>query len=377
MKIIISTNTEQDIYSRKNLIKALIKENFEVIAVTRKDKYSEKVQEETGIRVINLDVKNTKKSVFADLKLISTYKKIFKTEKPSAVLNFNIKPDIYGCIAASKLKIPSINNVTGLGRAFEKKGILQTIVKILYKRAFRGKHCFVFFQNPDDRQVFLKSKLVKKEKTDLLPGSGVDINFFNPKKLPPPEAKNKIAFAFIGRLVLSKGIGEYIRAAEKIRKKYPDTVFYVAGNLSENDKGFIGKTEIEKADSSGAIEYCGVITGIRNFLHNKADCVVFPSYYREGVPRVLLEGGAMGKPLIACNAPGTKEPVEDNINGFLCEPKNAEDLSEKIERFILLSRGEKEQMGIASRKIIEQKFDEKFVIEKYINKIRTLQNKEL
>lgn len=375
MKIILSTKAEQDIYSRKNLIKALQAANYEVAAITGKDKYDEKIKKELNIPIIDLDVKNTKTNIFDDLKLIRQYKKIFEREKPSVVLNFNIKPDIYGCIAASKLGIPSINNVTGLGRAFEKKGLLQFIVKRLYKKAFSGKHCFVFFQNPDDKNIFLKSKLIKEEKTDLLPGSGVDIDFFDSAKLSPPVKNEsdagKIRFAFIGRLVLSKGIGEYIKAAEKIRAKYPETVFYAAGGIYENEKDFISKAEIEKAETGKIIEYCGILQDMRGFLHNSTDCVVFPSYYREGVPRVLLEGGAMGKPLIACNTPGTKEPVIDGKNGFLCEAKNAENLAENIERFIRLSSKEKKEMGNASRKIITERFSEKIVIEKYLKKIKS------
>lgn len=379
MKIILSTKAEQDIYNRKNLIKALQKENHEIIAVTKKDKYDDKVTAELKIKVIDMDVKNTKKSIFGDLKLLKQYKKIFKQEKPDIVLNFNIKPDIYGCMAASKLKIPSINNITGLGQAFEKKSVIRYIVKRLYKKAFSYRHSFVFFQNPDDRQIFLKSRLVKEHKTELLPGSGVDTEFFNPAKQPPKlnaENKKALRFAFIGRFVLSKGIKEYIEAAKKIRGKYPFTVFYAVGNIEENEKNFISKEEILKAHEENTIEYCGVLTDIRRFLHNSVDCVVFPSYYREGVPRVLLEGGAMSKPLIACDSAGTREPIINGKNGFLCKPANSKDLTEKIESFILLSGEEKKEMGRASRNIMETTFSDKIVIEKYLNRIYNLANRQ-
>ncbi len=186
------------------------------------------------------------------------------------------------------------------------------------------------------------------------------------------ENKENIQFAFLARLLISKGIRDYINAAEIVKEKIPDTEFHVAGYTRKKDKDFINENEIRIAEEKGIIKYHCYVRNTKKFLAESTDCLVLPSYYREGVPRILLEAASMGKPLIGANSVGTKEPIQDGINGYLVEKNNAEDLAEKMIKFINLSANEKKEMSKQSRRIVEERFSDEIVLKKYINKINEL-----
>ncbi len=312
-----------------------------------------------GYREISMSPKGL--NPISDLKTLREYKKIYRDLSPDLILQYTIKPNIYGSIAAGKQKIPVINNITGLGSVFDKTGLLQSMVRLLYRYAFTNVYR-VFFQNKDDRKLFLEGNLVRQRQTDLLPGSGVNPEFFKPGE--NPENKH-LTFTFIGRLLKAKGVEDFIRAAEIIKPEFPDVRFVLVGPYSEDDVYMADKNIMDTAIEHGVVEWNGPTDEIRGPLE-EAGCIVLPSRYREGIPRSLLEAAAMEKPLIAADSVGTREPVEDEINGYLCIPGDPKDLSEKIRRMIELSPEKRRKMGQASRKIAVTKFDESIVINKYL-----------
>lgn len=373
MKAVISANLALNVYSRKNLLLALKNEGWEIHAASCADEGVSLLQDELGIPFHALPMENKGKGVFSDIRTFFAFLSLYIRLKPDAVLHYNSKPDIYGSFAANLLRIPAINNITGLGSIYVgKETLVRKVVNLLYKIAFSGKKIHVFFQNTDDRSLFLSLKIVHESKTGLLPGSGVDINRFhsdpNREELNKNTTTKKTTFLFASRLVLSKGIREFIEAAKIIKPEYEHCQFEIIGELL-SVAGFISRSELDYSTQTGAVMYLGNLKDATKRIKN-CDCMVLPSYYREGVPRILLEAAAMGKPLIAANSIGTKEPVEHGINGYLCIPESTDDLVKQMKKFLHLSPDEQCTMGRESRKIAETRYSDTIISQSYLEVLR-------
>jgi glycosyltransferase involved in cell wall biosynthesis len=365
MKIIISANTSWYLWNfRLSLIKLLTNQGHTVIAVAPEDNYSTNFfSENIAFQKINIYPKS--KNPILELKTLFSYFLLYRKIKPDAVLQYTIKPNLYGSIAARILKIHTINNVSGLGAAFEKKGLTYYIVHFLYSFAFK-KAARIFFQNKDDQQLFLSHKLVQEEQAALLPGSGVDLKKFHPEQ----KEKGPITFLFIGRLLKAKVVEDFIDASEIVKNTYPEARFIFLGSHEKKDPQMADWNKIEKAINSSFVIFPGHVDDVKIWI-KKADCIVLPSYYREGVPRSLLEAAACGKALIAADSIGTREPVIDNYNGFLCKPKNPESLAEKMLSYIRLTDEERQNFSFNSRKLAESKYDENIILNAYLDIIQT------
>lgn len=365
-KIIICLNTSWNIFNfRLNLARAIKKEGFKVILVAPYDKYSEVLKQEFEYHNIFMNNKGTNPK--EDMKTLIEFYKLYKAIKPGIVLNYTIKPNIYGNIACSLLGIKTINNISGLGTVFIKESLITKVVKWLYKYSL-GKSSKVFFQNNDDKQLFIINKLVQENKCDLLPGSGIDTNKFIP--LEYKKNDNIFRFLLIARMLWDKGIGEYVEAAKIIKQKYPDVEFQLLGSLDAVNTTAISKEQMQSWVEEGLVTYLGVTDDVKEYI-KKSDCIVLPSY-REGTPRTLLESASMSKPIITTNTVGCKEVVDDGINGYLCEVKNAQDLAHKMEKMINLNFEERETMGKTGRKKMIKEFDESIVINKYLKTIKEI-----
>jgi glycosyltransferase involved in cell wall biosynthesis len=268
--------------------------------------------------------------------------------------------------------IPSINNVTGLGTVFIRQNLTSRIAEMLYRFTFRFPHT-VFFQNEDDRQLFLDKKLVKEEITEVLPGSGIDIQRFKAKL--PFSKKTQFTFLMIGRLLYDKGILEYIEAIRLMRKKGLKARFQVLGKLEPNKNLGITADQIEEWVKDGLVEYLGCVEDVCPLIE-QADCVILPSY-REGTPRTLLEAASLGKPIIATDVPGCRETVDDGLNGFLCKVKDPVDLAAKMTQMMNLNENSLRRMGTHSRNLAVTKFDQNIVIRKYQTAVGSLQKNSL
>lgn len=344
------------------MITALIEQGYEVVALAPPDEHVRKV-EELGVKFIPIEIDKQGVSPVNDLILFARYFNILRQEKPDVFLGFTIKPNIYGSLAAQLLEIPVINNVSGLGTVFIRHSPITKIVHLLYRRAFR-RSVRVFFQNEDDKNLFLRLKLVTHHKTGLLPGSGVDLGFFKPVSNGTHSNSNHTIFLLIARLLWDKGVGEYVEAAKLVQSSHPDARFQLLGFLDVENRTAISRHELDKWVHDGVITYLGQTDDVRPYI-SEVSCVVLPSY-REGTPRTLLEAAAMEKPLIATDVPGCREVIDDGGNGFLCEVRNSVDLAQKMQDFIDLSKEKRTRMGQASRKKIEQNFDENIVIDRYL-----------
>jgi glycosyltransferase involved in cell wall biosynthesis len=358
MRIAIVINTAWNIYNfRMGLIRSFLEDNHEIHAIAPTDGYeSHLIEAGCHYHPVVLDNKGTnpRKDLAYTYQLYQTYKKI----RPDVVLHFTIKPNLYGTLAAKLAGVPVINNVSGLGTVFLRENLSSKVARFLYRYAFQFP-AKVFFQNKDDRNYFVAKGLVNETITDLLPGSGVNIDYFRPA---PFQRNTNFTFLLAARLIQDKGIHEYVEAARLIKANHPDVRFQLVG-FKDNSQFGITEDALQSWISNGWIEYLGPTDTIREVIR-QADCVVLPSY-REGTPRSLLEAAAMGKPLIATNVPGCIEIVEDEWNGYLCEAKNAQDLAQKMLRMLALDDSQLQQLSNASRTKVENTFDENFVIRKY------------
>jgi glycosyltransferase involved in cell wall biosynthesis len=294
-----------------------------------------------------------------DLKLTLQLMNVYRAANLEAVLHFTIKPNIYGTLACRMLNIPAINNITGIGTAFLHQNLTSWVAQLLYRMSFKYPKK-VFFQNEDDRKLFLKRKLVRTEVTEVLPGSGVDLEHFKPEK---PTQNTKFTFLMIARLLYDKGICEYIDAIKLLRKNHIEASFQILGKIEPEKSLGITEEQLNEWINEGLIEYLGTTDDVRPFIA-KADCVVLPSY-REGTPRTLIEAASMAKPIIATDVPGCRETVIDGYNGYLCQVKNAFDLAAKMTKMIALSPEDLTKFEINSRDYAEAKFDQNIVVAKY------------
>ncbi|MFN8295572.1 MAG: glycosyltransferase family 4 protein [Chitinophagales bacterium] len=387
LNIGIVANTAFNIYNfRLGLINALKKEGHHVIAVAPKDEYTDLLKQNNieFIEVQNLARKGT--NPFNDLKLLNEFRKIYKQQQLDVVLQYTIKPNIYGTLASRFTNTKTICTVTGLGYTFLNKSIASKIAHSLYRLAFSFADK-VLFQNNDDIEIFLSNKLVDKHKVQLVAGSGIDIQKFHPDFCSKKNEETVIAneekqsfdstdglvprhdgvvrFLMIARLLKDKGIYEYVDAAKQILQKNENVEFHILGDIDNDNPSAIKKQELDTWIKDGIIYYHEHTKDTRPFIC-ATDCVVLPSY-REGMPRVILEGMAMGKPCITTDAPGCKDAVIDGESGFLCKTADVISLKECMERFISAEKTYKIQIGINARKRAETIFSNEAVNLTYIN----------
>jgi len=364
--ISITINTSWNIFNfRVGLLKALQKEGYKIVCVSPYDEYSEKL-EDLGFEYHHIKINNKGTNPLEDFKLIKDYYNLYKKINPDVILQYTIKPNIYGSIAARVLGKKVISNISGLGTVFLNDNISSKVARWLYKVALVKNS--IFFQNNDDKDLFIKNKLVKKEQCDLLPGSGINTDIYKPSE--NYTENEQITFMMIARLIKDKGIIEYIEAIKIIKQKYPNIKFKLLGSLYPGNPTAIKEEELNTWIADELIEYLGHSDDVKSEIL-KVDCVVLPSY-REGLSRVLLEAASLSKAIITTNTPGCKDLVDDGINGLLCEVKDSVGLAEKIEEMILLKKEDIRNMGKEGRKKVINEFDESIVIDKYLKAIKNI-----
>lgn len=294
------------------------------------------------------------------------YARLMRKLRPNALLTFTIKPNIYGALAARRAGVPSIANVSGLGTAFMRDGLFSRFVGNLYRVALANAQ-LIFFQNPDDRDLFISRRIVKRERTRLLPGSGIDLDRF---QVAAPLSAEAPILLFIGRLLADKGVREFVEAAQLTRSQFPHARFQLLGDLDPGNRTAIEEGELKRWVDGGVIEYLGPTEDVRPHIA-KASAVVLPSY-REGLPRSLLEGGAMARPLIATDVPGCREVVEDGVTGLLCQVRSADSLANAMTRFLSMDVEQRQALGKAARHKVATEYDERHVIDAYLEALEPL-----
>jgi glycosyltransferase involved in cell wall biosynthesis len=367
MKVAVVLNTSWNIYNfRKGLIRSLMDKGNQVITIAPKDTYTYKLMD-LGCRHIPVKMDSRGANPIKDFLLVLELYWIYKKIKPDVILHYTIKPNIYGTIAASFLGIPVINNVCGLGTMFLKDNLVSRVAILMYRIAFRFPKK-IFFQNNDDRKLFIKRKIVSKKVCDLLPGSGINTGDFTPGRSLP--SNKPFTFLLISRLIYDKGILEYIEAIDQLKKEGIDAKFQLLGQIDEKHKRGIPEKTIQGWIEKNQVEYLGSTEDVRTYIEN-SDCVVLPSY-REGTPKTLLEAASMSKPIVATNVPGCNNVVLDGKNGFLCKMKDSKDLALKMRNMLSLEAGQRTKMGTESREYVIRNFDESIVIRKYLDTIEKI-----
>jgi len=372
MKVAIVLNTSWNIQNfRMGLIKSLQDQGIEVYAIAPKDNSSQYLIEQ-GCNFIEIKMDSRGANPLKDLALTFELYNIYRRIKPDLIFHFTIKPNIFGTFAASLLRIPVVNNVCGLGTVFLQENLISKVGIWLYRLAFRFPKK-IFFQNPEDRDLFVEKKLVREGITDVLPGSGIDLEKFKPEKSGSDSSNKKFTFLLISRLIYDKGIMEYVEAVRKLKEKGVEAEFQLLGPADPDHKRGITLDILNSWLEGGTVDYLGSTSDVKSFI-NKADCVVLPSY-REGTPRTLLEAASLAKPLIATEVPGCTSVVENNRNGFLCKIKDPADLAQTMEKMLSLDEGSRFEMGRISRTKVENEFSEKFVIDKYLETVGEIKTK--
>ena len=362
-KVVLSINASWNIVNfRAGLIRALQREGYDVAAIAPPDRFSERL---IALGVDYYPIAMDKKGVspLRDLLLLLRYWRLLGRIRPDIYLGYTAKPNIYGSLAAQARGIRVINNVSGLGTAFIRQSWLTRTVKALYRIAFRGSRT-IFFQNDEDLGQFVRERIVAPSKARLLPGSGIDLERFTPG---PARSGSPFVFLLIGRLLWDKGVGEYVEAARIVRGTLPDARFQLLGPLDVANRTAVGRSDVESWVSEGLIDYLGEADDVRPHI-GEADCIVLPSY-REGLPRTLLEGAAMAKPLIATDVPGCRALVEHGLNGRLCAVRDAKALATAMLEIAGLPAHERAKLGAAGRSKVEAGFGEEKVASLYLDAI--------
>jgi glycosyltransferase involved in cell wall biosynthesis len=368
-KILFVSNTAWSLYNfRLGLMNALESQGFTISFCSSYDEYADRLKEKE-FQYIKIDLDRKGLNPFKELTTIFSFYKIYKKEKPDLILHFTIKPNIYGGIAAKLNGIDFIDVITGLGFAFTHKGLLTKIVEFLYRISLRFSRKVIFL-NEDDLNSFVNKKIVQKEKVKLILSEGVNIDYFSPIFCSRvKKERNKFVFLYLGRILKDKGVEVLVSAYKKVKQVYPKTELWFLGPIDAGNPSTISQNEIKDWEKDNLIKYLGTVLDVRSFIC-KADCVVLPSYYKEGVPRSLLEAASMEKPIITTDAVGCREVVDNDKNGFLVPIKDFKGLTKAMIKMLEIGSNKCQEMGKLGREKVMREFNEKDVIRKYLEAIR-------
>ena len=311
-----------------------------------------------GFRMIETKVDRRGIHPGKDLKLCLTYFRLLEKEKPNMVLTYSIKPNIYAGFACRVLKIPYCVNVQGLGTAFQ-NSFMASLVSIMYKISCKGANT-VFFENTGNAQVFIDRKILDKERITVLPGAGINLDYYSYAAYPQHE---ETRFLYLGRIMKEKGMDELFYAIRKLHDEYGSKVKLDLVGFFEDEY----REAIDQLVKEGIAIFHGFQQDPRPFYAN-ADCIVLPSYH-EGMSNVLLEAAATGRCIITSDIPGCREAVDSGRNGLTCRVKDGESLYRQMKKVMALSKERLEKIGKAGREKVKKEFKKEDVIRNTIDSI--------
>jgi glycosyltransferase involved in cell wall biosynthesis len=364
--VVLAANSAWNIVNfRRALVEGLQAAGWRVVALAPDDGNAAAVTA-LGAEFEPVLIDSSGMSPLRDARLFLDYLATLRRLRPQAFLGFTVKPNVYGSLAARLLGIRTINNISGLGTAFMRGGALNRLVNSLYRLALRRSHR-VFFQNRHDLSLFVDKGLVQSGQAALVPGSGIDLQRFQPSPHARPPGR-PFRFLFVGRLLRDKGLVEYADAARLLRPSWPDVEFAILGFAGTDNRSAVPMLEVERWQNEGIVKYLGDTNDVRPFVED-ADCVVLPSY-REGLPRSLLEAAAMAKPMVATDVPGCRDLVVHGDNGLLCEARSPASLAAAMEAMLRLDSGNRDAMGGRAREKVEREFDQQIVVNAYLEALQ-------
>lgn len=372
--IAVLTNNDDDIYCfRKEVIEALIANGYDVLISCP---YGEKFELMTDIPYVYDDpiIDRRGTNVIHDFRLFRHYRKLLKTYRPSAVLAYTAKPNVYGGLAAKSLGIPYISNITGFGSVLNKHGLVRAFIMWLFKLVYRGAACLMF-QNATNRQLAIEQGMVKGENR-LIPGSGVNTERF--RLLTYPAGGDgvdgeTVIFNYIGRILRDKGVEDYIELARRVKAKYPQTEFNMLGFIEPTEAHY--ETDLQHLQDKGIIVYRGSQKDVRPFIE-RSHATIHPSTYGEGMSNVLLESAASGRVLITTDNPGCQETVNNEETGYIYAGGNVDELFAAVEKFLAMPNGQRKAMGERGREKVCAEFSRTIVINAYLEELERILTKE-
>lgn len=347
------------------LAKAAKKAGYEVVVATRVRHHAEKITS-CGIRLIPLEFSRHSLNPFRELVFIRRIIQIYKQEKPDIVHHVANKPILFGSLAAFVASVPhTVNALTGLRynvffASDWKTRLICPLAKLCFTLSLNKKNSVLILQNHADKDFLIKSKMLKPGHEVMIRGAGVDIRQFS----YADEVIGPLRVVLASRMLWDKGVGEFVEAVRMLKKIYPQVCFVLAGDSDTGNPAAIPEEQLEAWQKEGVVEWWGHREDMP-FVFSQAHIVVLPSY-REGLPKVLLEAAASGKPIVTTDTSGCREVVRDNVNGFLVPVKDAEGLAEAISKLIK-DESLRKNMGRASRRIAEQEFSSDQVIGQTLN----------
>ena len=355
----------QLISHRRPIVEEAVKRGWDVYVIAKETEYRQQI-EKMGVRFINLPINRVGTNPIEELKTCLFLYKLYKREKPDLVHHVSTKVVLWGGLMAKIAKVPRVvNAVNGLGTFFKNgevdswsKRLILQIMKFSHQR----KNFVTIIQNDDDKAFFIKHGIIPSNQLYLIHGSGVDLTEFAFSEEKPLTPLN---LSFTSRMLREKGVMDVIKAALLLKDKYQDKLRFQLCGLIEEGPSAISKNELDKLCDGKYIQYLGQRTDIKDLLADSA-IVLLPSYYREGIPKSLIEASSIGRPIITTNSVGCKETVVNGVNGFLIPIKSPDILAEKIE-ILVNDASLRKRMGIESRKIVEQKFSINEVISKHFS----------
>lgn len=371
--IAIVTNNDDDIYCfRKELVEAFLGTGYGIL-ISCPDGPKFELMKDLKFIHDKYEIDRRGTNVISDFKLLIHYYYLFKQYKPTVILTYTAKPNVYATIAASILKIPTINNVTGFGSILNEKSLKRKLIMSLFRFAYRRSRC-IMFQNSTNMQLAKKMGMVRK-KSILIPGSGVALNRFPLQAYPeggdgldgPP-----VVFNYIGRILKDKGINDYIEVACRIKRSFPNCEFNIIGFIEPTEKNYY-EPLLNELEQDGIIIYRGSQKDVRPFIA-RSHATIHPSTYGEGMSNVLLESAASGRVLITTDNPGCKETVIDGESGYIYPGGDVDKLEETIINFLKQPNEIRKNMGLKGRKHIEQNFSRTKVVDAYLNEVKNFDN---
>jgi glycosyltransferase involved in cell wall biosynthesis len=357
------SNTAWSLFNfRLNLMRTLRADGHKVIGVAPADAFMSRLESE-GFPFEAVAISSGGVNPLVEIRSVFNLWRVLRRQRVDLVLSYTPKGNLYSALAAIASGSQFVPNVSGLGRAFIRRSPVTWAALLLYRMTFR-RAARVFFQNHEDLGMFLRAKLVSPDKAERIAGSGVDLERFKPSPLPRGRSPRAPVFLLVARMLWDKGVGEYVAAARQVKAIYPEATFGLLGHIASQNPDAISPDQIGAWVREGVVTYLGSTDDVRPYLAD-ADCIVLPSYYREGVPRVLLEAAAMGRPLITTDAAGCRDTVIDGETGLTCRARDVDDLAAKLKTFVTLPISVRQRMSERGRAFVVQRFSEDTVIERY------------
>lgn len=367
MKALLFANTDWYLFNfRLPLAKALRGRGWEVVLVSPPGEYGPRLERE-GFRWIGFDFSRKGTNPLGEFATLKRLVALYRRERPHLAHHFTIKCVLYGGIAARVAGVEkTVNAVTGMGHVFTTHSPRNRLLRPLIRAMYRGvlNHSLVIFQNPDDRDEFLRLGLVDAARARLIRGSGVDTTRFVPREASVAQHEGRpdaaaLTVLMVARLLKEKGVREYVEAATLVREAFPATRFRLAGDPDPGNPSSVAPEALAAWRAEGAVEFLGHREDMEALLA-ATDVAVLPSY-REGTPRSLLEAAAAGLPLVATDVPGCREVVRHEDNGLLVKAADSKSLAQAIIT-LLRDPSLRETMGRRSRARAEAEFSEASVI---------------